>query len=52
MIKIRIQGQLEDLQKAIKDLEQVIDIIEVSRPYQNRAPSRLVRVYIDAEIKS
>ena len=50
MIKIRLQGNEEELLKAIKDLEQVMEIIEVSRPYQDRTPSQYCRIYVDAEI--
>ncbi|WP_294379196.1 DUF3970 family protein [uncultured Clostridium sp.] len=53
MIKVRIEGKLEEINKAIilfnKNSE--INILSQSEPYKNRGSNEFYRVYIDAEVK-
>jgi hypothetical protein len=51
-MKIRIMGLPAEIEAAIKTLTQAeaLDVIEVSDPYPNRGHSRMVRVYIEAQL--
>jgi hypothetical protein len=51
-VKIRITGLPAEIGQAIRILSQVpgLDLLEVSDPYPNRGASRLVRIYIDAQL--
>lgn len=48
MIKIRIEGTLEELQQVIKDFSNDNNTLSISRFYPNRG-SKLGRVYIEYE---
>ena len=51
-MKIRITGLPAEVTQAITLLTatEALDLTEVSDPYPNRGRSRLVRVYIDAQL--
>ena len=55
MNDIRISGTLEELQqweKILKELQEndVIEIMEVSKPYKNRGDNKIYRQYLKAKI--
>jgi hypothetical protein len=50
MVKIRIEGTLEECQQATPQLAEVFDVVSVSDPYPNRGRSRLVRVYVEIRL--
>ena len=52
-MKIRITGLPAEVTQAITLLTATpaLDLTEVSDPYPNRGRSRLVRVYIDAQLR-
>jgi len=41
---------LEECLDAQERLNKVFEIIEISRPYPSRGPSRLVRVYVEVRL--
>jgi hypothetical protein len=51
-MKIRIMGLPEEIEQAITAVREItaLDVIEVSGPYPNRGTSRMVRIYIDAQL--
>lgn len=51
-MKIRIMGLPAEITQvtAILNRADSLDVIEVSDPYPNRGDSRLVRVYIEAQL--
>ena len=51
-MKIRITGLPGEVTLAVQALNDTdsLDLTEVSDPYPNRGDSRLVRVYIDAQL--
>ena len=51
-MKIRITGLPAEVEEGIKTLTQAeaLDVIEVSDLYPNRGNSRMVRVYIEAQL--
>ncbi|CAI3223949.1 conserved hypothetical protein [Clostridium neonatale] len=53
MIKIRMEGILEDIKKVTKIFENSIEIkvLSESEPYKNRGSNDYYRVYIDADFK-
>ena len=53
MIKVRVEGILEDIKKATKVFEnsEEIKVLSESEPYKNRGSNNYYRVYIDAEMK-
>jgi hypothetical protein len=46
-VKIRLVGTLEECLYAQELLNKAFEIVETSRPYPSREPSRLVRVYVE-----
>lgn len=50
MVKIRLQGLSEDIQKTLKDLEKTFDVLAISGKYANRN-SQYVRVYVEVKNK-
>lgn len=48
MLKVRLQGTAEEVQKGVEELEKYFRVLEVSRPYKNRN-SEYYRVYMDIE---
>jgi len=53
-MKIRIMGLPAEVDQAVKALHETgtFDVIDVSDPRPNRGDSRLVRVYIGAQLHS
>ena len=51
-MKIRITGLPDEVHQAVEALTNAdgLDVIEVSDPYPNRGDSRMVRVYIEAQL--
>ena len=50
MIKIRLEGEPEEINKAIENIEDSFKILNQSEPYANRGRSKYYRVYLDVEI--
>ena len=46
MIKIRLHGLEEELNKLVEDMKQKYDVLQVSEPYPDRGTSKLVRIYL------
>ena len=53
-MKIRIMGLPEEVTPAVQALTSTdrLEVTEVSAPYPNRGDSRMVRVYIEAQIRA
>lgn len=49
-MQIRLNGTPEECAESIKRISQILDVVEVSRQYADRAPSKLVRVYIEVRL--
>jgi hypothetical protein len=49
-LKIRLVGTLEECLYAQERLDRAFEIVEISRPYPSRGPSRLVRVYVEVRL--
>ena len=51
-MKIRLTGLPAEIDQAIKALRDLpdLDVIQVDGPYPNRGDSRMVRVYIEAQL--
>ena len=49
-MKIRLVGTLEECVDAQERLNRVFEIVDLSRPYLSRGPSRLVRVYVEVRL--
>ena len=52
-MNIRLSGLPAEIGQAVSILNdaQALDVIEVSNPYPNRGDSRIVRVYIEAQLR-
>jgi hypothetical protein len=50
MVKIRLEGTLQECQQAAPGLAELFDVVSVSDPYANRGRSRLVRVYVEIRL--
>lgn len=50
MIKIRLEGEPKEINKAIENIEDSFKILNQSEPYANRGRSKYYRVYLDVEI--
>lgn len=46
MIKMRLQGLPDEIEKLVEDLKTKYDVLEVSDSYANRGDSKFVRVYV------
>jgi hypothetical protein len=47
-VRIRLEGTEDECHRTAEALATVLDVLETSRPYPNRPPSRLVRIYLTA----
>ena len=47
-MRIRLHGTQAEVTATAEHLIRVLDVLNVSRPYPDRPPSRLVRVYLTA----
>jgi hypothetical protein len=45
-MRIRLEGTEDECRAAADAIAAVLDVHETSRPYPNRPPSRLVRLYL------
>ncbi|MFD9629905.1 hypothetical protein [Streptomyces violascens] len=45
-MRIRLHGSELDCLRTARHLEHVLDVIDISRPYPDRPPSQLVRLYL------
>ena len=52
MIKIRLQGTLEDLERSKAVIRSQFNVLSESEPYQDRGMSKLYRIYVECEVKS
>ncbi len=52
-MKIRLMGLPTEVTPAVEALQQTeaLDVLQVDGPYPNRGDSRLVRVYIEAQLR-
>jgi hypothetical protein len=52
-MKIRLMGLPAEIAPAVRALQQsaALDVLQVDGPYPNRGDSRLVRVYIEAQLR-
>ncbi len=50
MIKIRLEGTLDELAEALPRLRDTYHILSESKPYKNRGQSEYYRLYVDAEV--
>ena len=50
MIKIRVEFmEINEVDKLIETLESNYEIVDISKEYKNRPPSKLSRIYISLE---
>jgi hypothetical protein len=49
-VKVRLHGTPAECDQATRRLTQVFDVVAVSGRYPDRAPSRLVRVYLELRL--
>ncbi|MER5887264.1 hypothetical protein ABT160_25870 [Streptomyces sp. NPDC001941] len=45
-MRIRLHGPALDCLRTARLLENVFEVLEMSQPYPDRPPSRLVRIYL------
>jgi hypothetical protein len=45
-MRIRLEGTEDECRRTAEALATVLDVLDTIRPYRNRPPSRLVRVYL------
>lgn len=50
MLKIRIWGKKEEAMQAVEQIKDRFDLLAVSPPYKDRGESKLVRVYVEADL--
>jgi hypothetical protein len=46
-VKVRLWGTPAEVDQAVRQLVEVLDVVAVSGPYPDRGPSVLVRVYLE-----
>ena len=51
MIKIRLNGTLEEIQAATKIIHDQFEVLNASEPYKDRGESKYYRAYFDCEVK-
>lgn len=51
MVKIRLEGLLDDIKEATEKLRKVFRILNESAPYANRGKSAYCRTYIDLDFE-
>ncbi|ARZ71199.1 hypothetical protein SMD11_5620 [Streptomyces albireticuli] len=45
-MRIRLHGSEDECTRTAEFLAQVLDVLDISRPYRDRPPSRLARMYL------
>ncbi|HUK71984.1 MAG TPA: hypothetical protein VLW50_24990 [Streptosporangiaceae bacterium] len=51
-MKIRLHGTEDECRETAERLSEVITVLAISQAYPDRGASRLVRVYLEARIRS
>ncbi len=51
-MRIRLHGHPDDIAPVVDALYAAVTVHDVSRPYPDRPPSQLVRVYIDGKART
>ncbi len=51
MIKLRLYGTPEEVEKAFEQVEKAFEILYKSEPYHDKGKSKFVRIYCDVETK-
>lgn len=49
MVKLRVMGTMEEIEKYLKQVEGVLNILSISEPYANKGNSKYFRLYIEIE---
>ena len=49
-MKLRLHGTPAEITAALPLLRAVLEVVDQSRPYPDRPPSRLVRVYVELRL--
>lgn len=49
-MRIRLHGTPAQIEQLLGRLGSIVDIAEISRPYRDRAPSKLSRVYVRVDL--
>ena len=52
MIKIRLEGTLDDIQTAAVQIKENFKVLSQSNPYKDRGTDGYYRVYLDCELKN
>ncbi|KAB2347245.1 hypothetical protein [Actinomadura rudentiformis] len=52
MVKIRLTGLPAEVQDAADRIAAVVAVLETSRPYPRRGNSRLVSLYLEADVST
>ncbi|GAA2630948.1 hypothetical protein SMC26_23625 [Actinomadura fulvescens] len=52
MVKIRLTGLPAEVQAAADRIADVVTLLETSRPYPRRGNSRLVSLYLEADVST
>lgn len=48
-MRIRLSGTEDECRRTAAAIARVLDVQEISRPYPNRPPGRLVRLYLKVQ---
>lgn len=51
-MKLRIEGQPDEVARAARTVAEIFDVLDESADYPNRAPSKLVRRYLQIRLRS
>ncbi|MFC5719852.1 hypothetical protein ACFP1Z_06625 [Streptomyces gamaensis] len=49
-MRIRLHGTEDECRRAANCITEALDVLDISRPYPDRPPSRLVRVYLTVDL--
>lgn len=52
MVKIRLTGLPDEVEAAADRIGRVVTVLETSRPYPRRGNSRLVSLYLEADLSA
>jgi len=51
-VKLRIEGLPDEVARAARTVAEVFDVLDESADYPDRAPSKLVRRYLQIQLRS
>lgn len=51
MVKIRLHGTLDEIEKAVAVLQESFEILQESTPYKDKGKSQYYRCYLDCKRK-